>query len=142
MLSHCDNSAITHTSSIPSTDTAAYPSTSAPRTRVAIRRDGQPALMSTHDQTQDGERNVSFRARFLRSTFFCAPLRCGSNSYRLPMTACRIGTPGPTFQRATFVSLRPHTPNSQPTLAFPPISGYEIPWKRGSSTLSRTGLNY
>jgi hypothetical protein len=120
MLSHCDDSAFTRTSFIPSADTATYSSTSSPRTRVAIRGDGQ---ISTHDQNQEGERNVSFRASFLRSTIFCAPFRCDSNPDRLPATFCRIGTPGPTFQRAAFVSLRPHTTNSQPTLVFPPISG-------------------
>src|ERR1700722_19635344 len=99
MLSHCDNnlSAITHTSSIQSADTATYSSTSAPCTRVAIRRDGLPALMSTQDQNQEGERNIFFRASLLRSTFFCAPFRYGSNPDRLPVTFCRIRTLGPTF---------------------------------------------
>ena len=122
MLSHCDSHAITHPPSTPSPNTATYPSTPPVRTRVAIHRAGQPALMSTHDHTQEAERNVSLRANFLRSTLFCAPFRCGSNPGRLPVKLCRTRTPRAPSLRTAFVSLRPYGPNSHPMLVFPPVS--------------------
>jgi hypothetical protein len=132
MLSHCDSSAITHSPSTPSSDTMTYSSTPTVRTQVAIHRAGLPALTGTHDHNQEGERNVSLRAKFLRSTFFCAPFRCGSNPSRLPVTSCRTRTPGATFHRAVhhaFVPLKPISPISQPTVVFLPRPDM-MSWKR------------
>lgn len=120
MLFHCDSHAIAHPPSIPSPNTATYPSTPSVRTRVAIHRAGQPALMNTHDHIQEAERNVSFRASFLRSTLFCAPFRCGSNPGWLPVKLSRM--PRAPSLRPAFVLLRPYSPISRPTLVFPPVS--------------------
>jgi hypothetical protein len=110
---------------MPLPDSATYSSTPPAHTRVAIRSAAQPALMSAHDHNQEAERDVSFRASFLRSTLFCAPFRCGSNPGRLPVKLCRIRTPRAIPPRAAFVSLRPYSPNSQPTLVFPPWFSYD-----------------
>ena len=124
MLSYCDSHEITHPPSITLPDAATYPSPPV-RTRVAIHSAGQPALMSAHDHTQEVEQNVSSRASFLGSTLFCAPFRCGSNPGRLSVKLCRSRTSRPISPRAAFVSLRPYSPNSQPTLVFPPMFSYD-----------------
>ena len=125
MPHNCDCSTITCLpSSSPSlADLAVYPSTRATSAPITVRNAGPPALMGTDVQTQGGERNLSLRSSFFRSTFFGTPFRRGSNLDNLSVTSYDVRAPRDVayhrIVRRGSVLPRPRSPNPYPAIVFP-----------------------